>query len=209
VGLLGGSFNPAHEGHRYISLLALKRLRLDEVWWLVTPQNPLKSVRDTAPYEVRLKAAMQVARHPRIRASDIERQLGTIHTADTLVLLRQRFAKARFVWLMGADNLLQISEWKNWRGIFRTVPIAVFSRAPYSMMALAAPAARAYAKNRVAESRARSLAMLRPPAWVFLHARSHAASATRIRTGESGCHWRARGQAVGFTMRRSCPPSRR
>jgi nicotinate-nucleotide adenylyltransferase len=181
IGLLGGSFNPAHEGHRYISLLALKRLRLDEVWWVLTPQNPLKSARDTAPFEERLKAAKRVARHPRIRVTDIERRLGTAHTADTLALLLRRFPKCRFVWLMGADNLVQISEWKDWRRIFRLVPIAVFSRPPYSKLALVARAARVFAEHRVAESRARSILTMSPPAWVFLHTRPHAGSATRIR----------------------------
>jgi nicotinate-nucleotide adenylyltransferase len=181
IGLLGGSFNPAHEGHRYISLLALKRLRLDEVWWVLTPQNPLKNARDTAPFEERLKAANRVARHPRIRVTDIERRLGTAHTADTLALLLPRFPKCRFVWLMGADNLVQVSEWKDWRRIFRLVPIAVFSRPPYSKLALVARSARVFAENRVAESQARSIPTMSSPAWVFLHTRPHAASATRIR----------------------------
>jgi nicotinate-nucleotide adenylyltransferase len=181
IGLLGGSFNPAHEGHRYISVLALKRLRLDEVWWVLTPQNPLKDACDTAPFEERLKAAERVARHPRIRVTDIERRLGTAHTADTLALLLPRFPKCRFVWLMGADNLLQVSEWKDWRRIFRLVPIAVFSRPPYSKPALVARSARVFAGSRAGESRARSIATLSPPAWVFLHMRPHAGSATRIR----------------------------
>jgi nicotinate-nucleotide adenylyltransferase len=181
IGLLGGSFNPAHEGHRHISLLALKRLRLDEVWWMLTPQNPLKSALETAPFEERLKAARRVARHPRIRVTDIERRLGTAHTADTLALLLPRFPKCRFVWLMGADNLAQVSEWKNWRRIFRRVPIAVFSRPPYSKLALAARSARVFADSRVAEWKASSIATRSPPAWVFLHTRPHAGSATRIR----------------------------
>jgi nicotinate-nucleotide adenylyltransferase len=181
IGLLGGSFNPAHEGHRYVSLLALKRLRLDEVWWMLTPQNPLKDARDTAPLEKRLKAATRVAEHPRIRVTDIERRLGTTHTADTLALLLARFPKYRFVWLMGADNLVQVSKWKDWRRIFRLVPIAVFSRPPYSRRALVARAARVFARNRAAESRARSVVTMAPPAWVFLHMRPHPGSATRIR----------------------------
>ena len=181
IGLLGGSFNPAHEGHRHISLLALKRLRLDEVWWMVTPQNPLKHANDTAPFEERLKAARRIARHPRIRVTDIERRLGTSHTAESLALILPRFPKARFVWLMGADNLLQISEWKDWPRIFRLVPIAVFARPPYSKLALVARSARVFAEFRVSEPRARSIAILLPPAWVFLHIRPHAGSATRIR----------------------------
>ena len=181
IGLLGGSFNPAHEGHRYISLLALKRLRLDEVWWMLTPQNPLKNARDTAPFEKRLKAATRVAGHPRIRVTDIERRLGTRHTADTLALLLARFPKHSFVWLMGADNLVQVSEWKDWRRIFRLVPIAVFSRPPYSKRALVARAARVFARSWAAESRARSIAAMSAPAWVFLHTRPHPGSATSIR----------------------------
>lgn len=181
IGLLGGSFNPAHDGHRHISLLALKRLRLDEVWWMLTPQNPLKSSRDMAPFDERIRAATAVARHPRIRVTDIERRLGTQHTADSLALLLPRFPKYRFVWLMGADNLLQISDWKDWQRIFRLVPIAIFSRPPYSKAALLARSARVFADRRVVEPRARSLATMTPPAWVFLNTPPHAASATRIR----------------------------
>lgn len=181
IGVLGGSFNPAHEGHRHISLLALKRLRLDEVWWMVTPQNPLKSTRETAPFEERVRAATQAARHPRIRVTDIERRFGTQHTADTLALLLARFPKCRFVWLMGADNLQQISDWKDWRRIFRLMPIAVFSRPPYSKTALMARSARVFADARVAEPLARKVVTMQPPAWVFMHTPPHAGSATRIR----------------------------
>lgn len=181
IGLLGGSFNPAHEGHRHISLLALKRLRLDEVWWMVTPQNPLKSACETAPFDERVRAAARAARHPRIRVTDIERRFGTQHTADTLALLLPRFPKCRFVWLMGADNLQQVSEWKDWRRIFRLVAIAVFSRPPYSKASLMARSARVFADARVAEPLARSIVTMLPPAWVFLHTPPHAGSATRIR----------------------------
>jgi nicotinate-nucleotide adenylyltransferase len=181
IGLLGGSFNPAHEGHRHISLLALQRLQLDCVWWMVTPQNPLKSERETAPFEERMRAAARVARHPRIRITAIEQKLGTRHTAETLALLLPRFPKCRFVWLMGADNLLQVSAWKDWQAIFRRVPIAVFSRPPYSRSAVMARSARVFADARIAESRAGSLVTMPPPAWVFLHTRPHAGSASRIR----------------------------
>jgi nicotinate-nucleotide adenylyltransferase len=181
IGLLGGSFNPAHEGHRHITLLALKRLRLDEIWWMLTPQNPLKSPKETAPFDERLKAAARVAHHPRIRITDIERRLGTRHTAETLAALLLRFPKCRFVWLMGADNLIQVSEWKDWQRIFRLVPIAVFSRPPYSKIAMMGRSARVFAESRVAESRARSIVTMVPPAWVFLNTRPHSGSATRIR----------------------------
>ena len=213
IGLLGGSFNPAHEGHRHISLIALKRLGLHEVWWMLTPQNPLKNSSDTAPFQERLKAATRVAMHPRIRVTDIEKGLGTAHTADTLALLLPRFPKCRFVWLMGADNLVQVSEWKNWRRIFRLVPIAVFARPPYSKSALVARASRVFADSRVAESRASSMAMMSPPAWVFLHTRPHAGSATRIRARKASASGKRAPMMIhrvntefGSTLGRSRPP---
>lgn len=208
IGLLGGSFNPAHEGHRYISLLALKRLRLNQVWWMLTPQNPLKNARDTAPFEERLKAATRIAEHPRIRVTDIERRLGTSHTVDTLALLLARFPKHHFVWLMGADNLVQISAWKDWRRIFRLVAIAVFSRPPYSKLALVAPSARVFARSRAAESRARSIVTMSPPVWVFLHVRPHPGSATRIRARGAAAANRAHGHedCSGPTLIGSRPP---
>lgn len=181
IGLLGGSFNPAHDGHRHISLEALKRLRLDQAWWLVSPQNPLKEARETAPLAQRLVAAERVARHPRIRVTDIERRLGTRYTADTLRALVRAYPGARFVWLMGADNLVQIPRWHRWTTVFETVPVAVFARNPYSHTALAGMAARRYARWRLPANRAGALADLAPPAWVFLPTRLHPASATAIR----------------------------
>ena len=132
IGILGGSFNPAHDGHRHISLEALKRLRLDEVWWLVSPQNPLKPQEGMAPFEDRIEKAKSVADHPRIRVTDIEKGFATTYTAETLARLCRRFPNQRFVWLMGADNLSQISRWNRWTRIFHTVPVAVFDRPSYS-----------------------------------------------------------------------------
>ncbi len=140
VGLLGGSFNPAHGGHRRMSLAAMKRLRLDEVWWLVSPQNPLKPVAGMAPLAARLASARAVARHPRIRVSAIEAELGTQLTVDTVQALRRRFPQLRFVWLMGADNLLQFHRWADWRTIARTVPIVVLARPLYAGPSQSAPA---------------------------------------------------------------------
>lgn len=125
VGLLGGSFNPAHDGHRYISRLALKLLGLDEVWWLVSPQNPLKPAAGMASLGDRLARAQAVADHPRIRVTDLERLLGTRYTADTLAALHRCFPRTRFVWLMGADNLLQVPRWQRWTEIFETTPVAL------------------------------------------------------------------------------------
>lgn len=185
VGLLGGSFNPAHAGHRAISLEALKRLGLDEVWWLVSPQNPLKPAAGMAPLAERLETARKVARHPHIRVSNIEARLGTRYTAETLKQLKKRFPRIRFVWLMGADNLLQVASWKDWPQIFQAVPVAVFTRPTYSLRALAAKAARRFAGSRLRESASRTLAEREPPAWVFVHSRPHPASATEIRTGRN------------------------
>lgn len=187
VGLLGGSFNPAHAGHRYISLEALKRLALDQVWWLVSPQNPLKPVVGMRPLAERLARAEAVAEHARIRVLPLETRLGTRFTVDTLVRLSE-WPGYRFVWLMGADNLVQLPRWRQWRRIMATCAIAVFERHPYSHGALAGPAARGFAGARLPEERAAKLADVPPPAWVFVRLRPHPASATAIR---------ARGEPVG------------
>ncbi len=181
IGLLGGSFNPAHEGHLHISRAALARLGLDEIWWLVSPQNPLKSRQGMASFAARAASARKAARHARIRISEIEAEFGTTHTADTLRRLLRRFPEARFVWLMGADNLIQINRWRDWTGIFEAMPVAVFARPTYSLRALASVAARQFAWARVSEAAAGALTERRPPAWTFLHIRPSAASATAIR----------------------------
>jgi nicotinate (nicotinamide) nucleotide adenylyltransferase/ribosome silencing factor RsfS/YbeB/iojap len=180
--LLGGSFNPAHGGHLHISLLALQRLGLDEVWWLVSPQNPLKPTRGMAPFSERLAGAAALARgHKRIKASGIEAALGTIYTADTIRALRQRFPGTRFVWLMGGDNLAQLPRWQRWTDIVESVPIAVFDRPETERQALAGMAAKRYAHARVSARGLRRLAGMEPPAWVFIHAKLDPSSATAIR----------------------------
>lgn len=182
IGLLGGSFNPAHAGHAHVARLALTLLGLDEVWLLVSPQNPLKPVAGMAPLETRLTSARRVAgRDRRIRATALEQALGTRFTADTLGRLTTRFPRSRFVWLMGADNLVQMARWSRWMRIFRAVPVAILARSPYSQKALAAKAAHRLARNRVRDERARGLADRQPPAWCYLHTRLHPASATAIR----------------------------
>ena len=181
IGLLGGSFNPAHDGHRYISIEALKRLGLDEVWWLVSPQNPLKSESGMAPFARRLEYARQIVRHPRIRVSAIEAEMGTRYTADTLESLVRRYPAAKFVWLMGADNLIQISAWRDWSKIFHTVSIAVFARDSYDSRALSARAASRFRSSQLPASAAGRLADAAPPAWVFLRIRPHPATATDLR----------------------------
>jgi len=199
IGLLGGSFNPAHGGHLHISLEALRRLGLDEVWWLVSPQNPLKPRRGMAPLDRRLASAREViAGHPGLRATRLESALGTLYTADTLAALTRRFAEVRFVWLMGADNLAQVDRWDRWAAIFHTLPVAVLDRPHYSMSVLSAKAAHRFAGTRLAERRARSLAVQAPPAWVFLHQPRDPRSATQIRARGSGSGPRPC-QAVGST----------
>ncbi len=148
IGLLGGSFNPAHSGHRHISVEAMKRLGLTEVWWLVSPQNPLKDPAALADYETRLALAIQVARHPRIKISDAERKTGTRFTVDILRDLRRRHPGTQFVWLMGADNLLTFHRWKDWRRIAREIPIAVFDRKPYTHQAVRSRAGEWLTKRR-------------------------------------------------------------
>ncbi len=183
VGLLGGSFNPAHGGHRRISLAALGRLGLDEVWWLVSPQNPLKEKADMAPLAARLDGARRQARHPRIRVTALESLLATRYTAESIAALNHNFPRVRFVWLMGADNLIQLPAWKNWPEIFGAVAVAVFDRPTYSFRACATMAARRYARHRLPESSARRLVGQPPPAWVFLHTPLDTRSATAIRAG--------------------------
>lgn len=181
IGLLGGSFNPAHDGHRDISLAALAYLDLDEVWWLVSPQNPLKPQKGMAPFSERLASAQDVADHPRIKVTDIESKLGIRYTADTLRKLVTRFPSCRFVWLMGADNLAQIASWADWTRIFHLTPIAVFDRPTYTIKALTSLAARRFRRSRRREAALKTLAATPPPAWVFVHHRLNPISATAIR----------------------------
>ncbi len=182
IGLLGGSFNPAHAGHRHIAEVALKRLKLDEVWLMVSPGNPLKPQRGMAPLAPRLASAvMQTSSHPRLRATAIETEFGTRYTADTLAALTKRFPNIRFVWLMGADNLAQIPRWESWASIFNTVPISVIDRPAYSLGALAGKAAHRFRGARRRPKRAGKLWAAKAPAWVFLHTRLHEASGTSIR----------------------------
>jgi nicotinate-nucleotide adenylyltransferase len=181
IGLLGGSFNPPHDAHRAISLFAIKRLKLDRVWWLVTPGNPLKDNGPLRDLDQRAETARAMADDPRIDVSCLESVIGTRYTVDTISYLRRRAAGLRFVWIMGADNLSQFHRWQNWRRIASEVPIAVIDRPPQSFRALAAPAAQALARYRIPESRAGRLADHRPPAWVFLTGMKLALSSTGLR----------------------------
>ena len=159
IGLLGGSFNPAHEGHLDLSRAALARLGLDGVWWLVSPQNPLKTAQGMAPQAQRLAGCRALATDPRILATDLETRLGTAYTADTLQALGRLLPRVRFVWLMGADNLIQVHHWQEWQQIFNTVAVAVFDRPSYASRALSGRAALSFARYRLNEGSARRLAL--------------------------------------------------
>ena len=181
IGLLGGSFNPAHEAHRTISLFALKRLQLDRVWWLVSPGNPLKDVSRLPSLGERIAAANRVAHDPRIIVTGLEIALRTRYTVDTLAALTRRCPGARFVWLMGADNLAQFHRWRDWRRIAGMMPFAVIDRPDDELRAAAAPAALALANYRVSEADAPTLADRRPPAWTYLRGLKLPLSSTQIR----------------------------
>jgi len=189
IGLLGGSFNPPHLAHRAISQFAIKRLKLDRVWWLVTPGNPLKNNGALHELHERVDAAWQMANDPRIDVSCLESVIGTRYTVDTVNYLRRRVSGLRFVWIMGADNLAQFHRWQNWQRIASQMPIAVIDRPPQSFRALAAPAARALARYRVPENEAGRLADFRPPAWVFLTGKKMNLSSTKLRNPDGS--WRA------------------
>ncbi len=179
VGLLGGSFNPPHEGHVHISEMALKRLGLDYVWWLVSPQNPLKPRRETAPLGERLAQAFRLVHDRRIIVTDIERVLGTRFTVDTLAALRRRFPLLRFVWLMGSDNLLGFHRWKAWPRIAALVPVAVVMRPGSTLAPL-----KAKAMQRFGRARRTSIGSNAPPAFLIVGGPSSAQSSTALRAGQ-------------------------
>jgi nicotinate-nucleotide adenylyltransferase len=185
IGILGGSFNPAHAGHRAISLAAIKALGLDEVWWLVSPGNPLKQTRsDMAPFAARVASATRMARRAPIRVSTIEQRLGTRYTVDTVTKLRRLYPKKHFIWLMGADNLAQFDQWKGWRRIAREVPIAVIARPGYDSDALAAPAMGWLRRARRPAHQAKNWTQWRLPALVLLRFRPDPRSATQLRAAD-------------------------
>jgi nicotinate-nucleotide adenylyltransferase len=180
IGLLGGSFNPAHDGHVHVSRAALKALRLDYVWWLVSPQNPLKPKKGMESFAKRLEAARGLAgRHPRMIATGIEDELKTRFTIDSLRVLKRRFPETRFVWLMGSDNLVQIPHWRRWQAIFAEVPIAVVARPGSALAARGSKAA-----NRFKGAACRpdfAFADRNPPAWTVIEVKRNPASGTKLR----------------------------
>lgn len=203
TGLLGGSFNPAHGGHRSISLFALDALELNELWWLVSPGNPLKSsAKDMAPLNARLASAKYMARRSLIKATVIERQLGTQYTYDSLRALVRRYPKRQFIWVMGADNLAQFHRWKNWRGIARLLPIAVIARPGYDNNAFAAPAM-AWLRRFVHPASQRvDWTKWSTPALTFLRYRPDPRSATALRMARPHWHKKYAGRCIADPVTR-------
>jgi nicotinate-nucleotide adenylyltransferase len=181
IGLFGGTFDPPHAAHRAACLLAMARLDLDRVWWLVTPGNPLKDTRGLAPLAERIAAAKKLASNPRIIVTGVEAQMRSRYTYDTVRTLLARCPGVHFVWIMGADNLRSFHRWQKWRGIANLLPVAVVDRVGPSLYATAGPAAQALSRFRIPETAAKSLPRRKPPAWVFLHGLKSPLSSTALR----------------------------
>jgi nicotinate-nucleotide adenylyltransferase len=180
IGLLGGSFDPPHAGHVHITREALKLFGLDAVWWLVSPGNPLKA-RGPAPLAQRMEAARAMMEHPRVYISDMEAQIGARHTARTLAALQAARPGVNFVWLMGADNMVQFHHWQDWRTIMESVPVGILARPGARLAARASVAARVYESARVPLGEARHLGRMQAPAWCFANVPMMALSSTRLR----------------------------
>jgi nicotinate-nucleotide adenylyltransferase len=184
IGLFGGSFNPPHAGHRLVTLTALRRLKLDRVWWIVTPGNPLKDTRQLSPLDERMAAARRLMPEPMVDITGFEAGIGTRYTLDTLLYLKRRCPAVRFVWIMGADNLLQFHRWQGWREIARLMPIAVVDRPGATLKATASRAAQALSHVRVSERDllGQSVSKLaKRPRWTFIHGPRSTLSSTILR----------------------------
>ena len=181
IGLFGGTFDPPHAAHRAACLLAMQRLGLDRVWWLVTPGNPLKDTRGLAPLSGRIAAARKLANNPRIVVTGVEAEMRTRYTYDTVRTLTARCPGVHFVWIMGADNLRSFHRWQKWRAIAALIPIAVVDRVGPSLYAMAGTAAQALSRFRIPETAAKALPLRKPPAWVFLHGLKSPLSSTALR----------------------------
>jgi nicotinate-nucleotide adenylyltransferase len=183
VGLFGGSFNPPHKGHALVAEIALRRLKLDQLWWIVTPGNPLKSLSELAPLSERLSLSEAVARDPRIKVTAFEVRHNVRYTADTLALIKARNPGIDFVWIMGADNLRDFHHWQRWREIALTFPIAVVDRPGSTLSFLSSVVAKTFDYARIDEADAPRLARMKAPAWTFIHGPRSSLSSTAIRNG--------------------------
>ncbi|MBA3448222.1 MAG: nicotinate-nucleotide adenylyltransferase [Pseudaminobacter sp.] len=183
VGLFGGSFNPPHDGHALVAEIAMRRLRLDQLWWIVTPGNPLKSINELAPLAERLKLSEAIAEDPRIKVTGFEAAHRVRYTADTLALIKSRNHGVDFVWIMGADNLRDFHHWQRWRQIALTFPIAVIDRPGATLSFLSSVVAKTFDHARIDEADAPRLARMAPPAWTFIHGPRSSLSSSAIRNG--------------------------
>jgi len=185
VGLFGGSFNPPHAGHELVADTALRRLRLDQLWWIVTPGNPLKSARELKPLGERIALSEAIASNPRIKVTAFEAAFHIRYTADTIALVQARNPGVDFVWVMGADSLRDFHRWQRWQQIAASIPIAVVDRPGATLSFLSSVMAKTFDHARIDESDAGRLAHMRPPAWTFLHGRRSSLSSTALRARSS------------------------
>jgi len=184
VGLFGGSFNPPHAGHTLVAEIALRRLRLDQLWWMVTPGNPLKSVHELAPLAERVARSEAITPDPRIKVTAFEAAHRIRYTADTLALVKARNPGVRFVWIMGADSLATFHRWQRWRTIAATFPIAVIDRPGSTLAFLSSVMAKTFVRARIDEDEAPTLSRMRPPAWTFIHGPRSSLSSTALRNAQ-------------------------
>lgn len=181
IGLLGGSFNPPHEGHYKISLQALKQCQLDQIWWLITPQNPFKTSEDTLPFMERVRLSNALIKHPKIKVKQFEKKWNVTRTLPTLLRLYKQYPMNQFVWIMGGDNLATCHKWLHWKRIFLTIPIIVFDRGNYSYKAVKSKAATNFISQRLSLNHISTLSSMQAPAWAMLHQRKIPVSSTQIR----------------------------
>jgi nicotinate-nucleotide adenylyltransferase len=186
VGLFGGSFNPPHPGHRLVAEIAIRKLGLDQLWWMVTPGNPLKSKRHLAPLSERLALSEKLAEDPKIRVTAFEKALGLHYTAQVLACIKKRNPRVRFIWIMGADNLRDFHRWQNWQAIAQTFPIAVVDRPGATLSFLSSIMAKTFDYARIDESHATTLGRTPAPAWTFIHGPRSTLSSTAIRRAKEG-----------------------
>jgi nicotinate-nucleotide adenylyltransferase len=184
IGLFGGTFDPPHDGHLHVARTAMRRLDLHRVWWLVSPQNPIKA-RRAGDFMRRFEAAQALADEPGMVVSDIERRLGVTRTIDLVTALKQRNPGVDFVWIMGADNLKSFHRWHRWRALMTALPVAVIARPTDSLRARLAPAAREFAQSRISDRCAHALPVSRAPAWTYLNERLNSSSSTALRADQS------------------------
>ncbi|AGF74170.1 nicotinic acid mononucleotide adenylyltransferase [Bartonella australis AUST/NH1] len=182
VGLFGGSFNPPHEGHLLVAKSAIRRLHLDQLWWMVTPGNPLKDCTRLPFLHERMRLSIELVDHPKIRITGFEGNIGSTISAETISYILAHYSGVRFVWVMGADSLVTIHRWHQWRDIVSTLPIAIIDRPSARMSALSSPMARAYRYFRLDERESARLPFMKPPVWTYLHVPLSFQSSTKLRS---------------------------